>query len=159
MTFWNWKAAVMSVLYRAPVFFLTSLKAGWRLAVAAMLAESVFRAITSGFYGAIVQALRHMEPTWLAALLISVVLPAGIQALEFLVHWLRGTPNLGAGIFVSILVSGIAALFNWYAMRRGTLLTGTESRPFLADLKSLPAVIFGFVIAGPVAIWRLTKRI
>jgi hypothetical protein len=158
MNFWNWKAAVMSVLYRAPVFFLTSLKAGWRLAVGAMFAESIFRAITSGFYGAIVQALRNMEPPWLAAFVISLVLPAGIQALEYLVHWLRGTPNLGAGILVSILVSGIAALFNWYAMRRGTLLTGTEGRPFLADLKSLPAVIFGFIIAAPIAIWRLTKR-
>ncbi|HWF48805.1 MAG TPA: hypothetical protein VG168_17490, partial [Bryobacteraceae bacterium] len=65
----------MSAIYRAPIFFLTTLKAGWRPALSAMFLEGLFRAFTSGFYGAITQALRSMEPLWLAIFIISVILP------------------------------------------------------------------------------------
>ncbi|HEX4808990.1 MAG TPA: hypothetical protein VH325_08675, partial [Bryobacteraceae bacterium] len=57
---------------------------------------------------------------------------------------------------VSILVTGIASLFNWFAMRRGTLLTGGEGQSFTSDLKSLPGIIVRFVAVGPLALWRLS---
>lgn len=152
---WNWKAAIMSAIYRAPIFFLTTLKAGWKPALSAMLLEGLFRAFASGFYGAITQALRNMKPLWLAILIISVVLPGAVQMLDVIVHWLRGTPNAITGILVSILITGIASLFNWYAMRRGTLLTGGEGQSFASDLKSLPGIIVRFIAAGPLALWHL----
>ena len=44
---WNWKAAVLSSLLRAPIFFFTYLfkKDGLKLAIGAAVAQSVFRFI------------------------------------------------------------------------------------------------------------------
>jgi hypothetical protein len=158
LNIWNWKAAIMSAIYRAPIFFLTTLKAGWRPALSAMLLEGLFRAFTSGFYGAITQALRSMEPLWLAIFIISVILPGVVQGLDFIVHWIRGTPNGLTGVLVSIIVTGVASLFNWFAMRRGTLLTGGEGQSFAADLRSLPGIIVRFAASGPLALWRLSGQ-
>jgi hypothetical protein len=157
LTIWNWKSALMSAAYRAPIFFFTSLKAGWRLALGALLAETAFRAFTSGFWGAFTQAVRLMQPAWLAVLLVVVVAPVVVQSLNLLIHLASGTPNLRQGFLISCLVTGLASLFNWYAMRNGTFVTGREGDSLWHDLKRLPLIIFGFVSAGPVALWRLVK--
>jgi hypothetical protein len=149
MTIWNWKAAFMSALYRAPIFFLTSLRAGWKLALSAMFAETAFRVVTSGFYGAVTQAIRRLEPAWLAVLIVLVLAPAAVQLLELGVHFVSKTPNLKTGVIVSTVMTAVASMFNWYAMRHGTMLTGSEAKPFLSDLKRFPALVYGFVMAIP----------
>jgi hypothetical protein len=151
---WNWKSAVMSAAYRAPIFFFTSLKSGWRLAVGALVAETAFRAFTSGFWGAFTQAVRLMEPAWLGVVLVVFVAPVVVQTLNLLFHMANGTPNLKHGFLVSCAVTALASLFNWYAMRQGTFVTGREGGSLWQDVKRLPVVIFGFVAAGPVALWR-----
>jgi hypothetical protein len=152
---WNWKAAILSALYRAPIFFFTSLRGGLKGAVGAMLIESLFRTMTSGFYGAATQALRRFRPEWLALTLILVVLPGVVQLLEAAMHWMRGTQNLKVGLWVSFIVTAIASLFNFYAMRRGALLTGEEGQSFGRDLMRIPILIAGFIAAGPLALWRV----
>jgi hypothetical protein len=144
----------MSAIYRAPIFFLTTLKAGWRTALSAFVVEGLFRAATSGVMGAITQAVRNLNPQWLALLIVLAIVPGVVQALELLVHWLRGTPNLKTGLLVSTVITCISCLFNWYAMRQGTLLTGGEGNSFGTDLKRLPMVILRFIAAGPVFLWR-----
>ncbi len=149
----------MSAAYRAPIFFFTSLKAGWRGAVAAMVAETAFRALTSGFWGAFTQALRLMEPAWLAVFLVVVVAPVVVQGLEYSVHAANGTANLKQGFLVSCLVTGVASLFNWYAMRHGTFVTGREGSTLWQDVKRLPLIVWGFVAIGPVAVWRWVRGV
>ena len=105
--------------------------------------------ITAGFYGAIVQTLRDAEPEWLTLCFLVVVVPAVFQALEFLMHFLRGTPHLRIAELVSISISGISALFNWYAMRRGVLLVGSEGATFGSDIRRLPYLLFRFASALP----------
>jgi len=144
----------MSAAYRALIFFFTSLKSGWRMAFGALLAETAFRAFTSGFWGAFTQAVRLMEPAWLGVLLVVFVAPVVVQTLNLLVHLASGTPNLKQGFLVSCAVTGLASLFNWYAMRQGTFVTGREGGSLWQDVKRLPVVILGFVSAGPVALWR-----
>jgi hypothetical protein len=61
---WNWKAALFSATLRATLFLCANLTAGWKAATAAMLAEFIYRACFSGFYGAITQALSKAEPAW-----------------------------------------------------------------------------------------------
>jgi hypothetical protein len=151
---WNWKAAVLSALWRAPIFLAASASSGWRTATGAALAEASFRFVTSGFYGAFTQAIRALQPTWLALILVLVVVPALVQGLELVLHIIRHTPHLMRGIFVSTVITAIASLFNWYAMRKGTLLTGEDGQTFVQDLQRLPMVIALFIAAGPLALWR-----
>ncbi len=151
---WNWKAAALSIVFRAPVYFIASFRSGWRETFAALLAESVYCAGTAGFYGAFVQAIRNAQPAWLTALVLTLFLPAIMQGIEYLVHWLRGTHHLHAVLIGSAAVSAISSLFNWFAMKRGTLLVGEEGMSFKRDLRRLPLLAVSFMIGGPRWLWR-----
>jgi hypothetical protein len=146
---WNWKSPLLSLVLRGPIFLVATIHRGWKLAAAALLIESVFCLLTAGFYGAIVQSLRSAEPEWLTAIFLTVVMPAIFQVLEYWLHWLRGTPHLRPAEITSVVVSAISALFNWYAMRRETLLVGTEGRALVTDLHRLPGLIIGFLAVLP----------
>ena len=95
---WNWKSALFSSMVRGFIFLFANLRSGWKAAAGAMLAEGVYRAATSGFYGAMTEALSEAEPEAQAALVAMIVQPVSSHSLEFLVHWLRGTPHLRTSI-------------------------------------------------------------
>ncbi len=146
---WNWKSALLSSLFRAVIFFFANWKAGSGAAMAAMLAEFVYRSLTAGFYGTITQRLRRLDPPWRGALTASVGLPAVGHSLEWLVHKLRGTPNLRTSITASIIFTVVSSLFHLFAMRRGHFIVGEGSRPLVDDLRHVPGLIRDFVLAGP----------
>ena len=155
---WNWKAALLSSLLRATIFFFTNLIAGWHAALGAMLAELVFRSITSGFYGAITESFSLARPAWAATAAAMVALPLLAHSLEFLVHWLRGTPKLGLSIGTSVIFTGISTAFNLYAMRRGILTTTGSSKSLRHDLSQIPRLLLDFILAGPREIVRRVRR-
>jgi hypothetical protein len=151
---WNWKSAVLSSLFRAAIFFFTNLVAGWHAAVGALLAELMLRAATSGFYGAITEAFSEARPLWAAMATAMVVLPLANHSLEFLVHWLRGTPKLAASITASVIFTALSTSFNLYAMRHGVLTVGVKSKSLREDLGRLLPLLGQFLLAGPRAIIR-----
>ena len=102
-----------------------------------MATESIFCAVTAGFYGAVVPTLKDAEPQWLTGLFLTVVMPLIFQVLEYVLHWFMGTPHLRVAAIVSLGVGSISALFNWYAMHRGTLLVGGEGGGFGDDVHRL----------------------
>jgi hypothetical protein len=145
---WNWKAAVLSSLSRALLFFAVNLPAGRGAAAAAFLTELVFRAATSGFYGALTQQIGRAEPAWIATLTAMGLLPIVTHGMELAVHWLRGTPRLGASLGASMTFTAVSTAFHVFAMRRGALIVGDARRPFLEDLRRLPGLIAAFVSVG-----------
>lgn len=155
---WNWKSAVTSAIIRGIIFFTTNLTSGLRAAAFALLTDMAFRMAFSGFYGSLTQAFRRCEPVWAATLFVMVVLPAISHGLEFVVHTLDGTPQLGRSIRASITFTVIATLFNYYAMRHGVLVVGEGRRSFLQDMKAMPRIIGGFLAAGPLALWRFAFK-
>jgi hypothetical protein len=154
---WNWKAAFFSSLIRGIIFFLANLRSGWHAAIGAMLAEWCYRALTSGFYGAMTQTLGEIEPEWQGAVAAMVLLPISSHALEFMVHWLRHTPHLKAGIISSICFTIISTLFNFYAMRRGAMVVGKNSPTIGQDLRAMPRVIGGFLAVIPLWVMRSVR--
>jgi hypothetical protein len=156
---WNWKAAVFSSLIRGIIFLIANLTAGWKAAVGAMLAEWLYRAMTSGFYGAITQTLGETEPEWHGALAAMILLPISSHSMEFLVHYLRHTPHLKASIISSMSFTAISTLFNLYAMRRGTMIVGKNCASLAQDMRDMPGVIGGFLAVFPLWIWRSLRRL
>jgi hypothetical protein len=156
---WNWKSAVFSSLIRAAIFFFCNLTAGMHAAEGAMLAEFVYRGITSGFYGAMTQAFRKAEPVWQASLTVMVLLPLSSHSIEFMVHLVRHTPHLRTSIVSSVCFTCISTLFNLYAMRRGVLVTGAGSGSVASDMRRIPGLIAGFVAAGPLALYRSVRSL
>ena len=154
---WNWKSALTSAIMRAAIFFSTNITAGMRAAVGAMLAEFAYRVITSGFYGSAIQALRRAEPAWAGAVAAMVLLPLLSHSMEFVIHWLRGTPKLAASIIASVCFTAVSTLFNLYAMRRGVMIVGEERRSLWEDMRMMPRVIASFLALGPLAIWRYAR--
>lgn len=144
---WNWKSAVLSAGIRGAIFFAANIRAGLAPAIRAVLVELLFVAATNGFYGALTQAFAAARPFWAAAVAVMVLVPAVAHSLEFVFHWAAGTPLLGRSILASVAFSIISALFNLYAMRRGVLVVGQESRSFPDDLRRLPRIAMGFITA------------
>jgi hypothetical protein len=154
---WNWKSALLSMILRGPIFFGAAVQRGWRTAIAALFTESIFCVLSAGFYGAVVQILKDAEPQWLTGIFLTIAMPVTFQVLEYLLHWFRGTPHLRIAAIVSLLVSAVSALFNWYAMRRGTLLVGREAGGFGGDLRRLPRLLLGFLAVLPRKIVRKSQ--
>jgi hypothetical protein len=146
---WNWKSAVLSSILQSAIFFFSNLNGGLHAAFSAMTTELLFRGATSGFYGAVTEALRDAEPPWAAALTAMLLLPLASVASEFLVHWLRGTPNIAASIAASMVFTALSTLFNLYAMRRDVLVVGSSRRSLRQDLIRLPHLLFDFAILAP----------
>jgi hypothetical protein len=151
---WNWKAAFFSSLIRAIIFLVANLTAGWRAAAGAMLAEWLYRALTSGFYGAITQTLGEAEPEWHGAVAAMILLPISSHSIEFLLHWLRHTPHLKASVIASMSFTVVSTLFNFYAMRRGAMVVGRHSPSLGADMRAMPRIIGGFLAVFPLWIRR-----
>jgi hypothetical protein len=123
-------------------------------ALTALGVEAALYAVIAGFYGALIQHFRRVQPAWQATLLLMACLPACNHALEFTVHRLSGTPQLARGMVLSVIFSMLSACFNLFAMRRGVLLIGNERRSLLDDLRLLPNVVWQFITAVPRAFAR-----
>ena len=138
---WNWKSALYSSVCRSALFFAVNLGAGMREAAGAMSAEFVYRAATAGFYGALTQAFRKVEPRWHGAVVATGMLIVVSHTIELAIHWLRGTPNLWGSIGASLAFTAASTLFNLHAMRQGALVTGAEGKTMAADLRMLPSIV------------------
>ena len=124
-----------------------------------MLAEFVYRGVTSGFYGALTQAFRKAEPAWKASATVMVLLPLSSHSIELVVHVVRHTPHLRSSVISSVCFTAISTLFNLYAMRRGVLVTGAGAGSVASDMRRIPGLIGGFVAAGPLALYRALRNL
>jgi len=115
----------------------------------AVLAETFVCAIYAGFYAAVVQYIRHRRPLWLTAIIVALALPALGQFVEYRVHIWRSTPHTILAVTISSILSILSSLFNWYVMRQGTFLVGSERSSFAADLNHFPLLLLRFFLLGP----------
>lgn len=152
---WNWKSALFSSSIRALIFLFANWSAGWHAATGAMAAEFVYRAITAGFYGSLTQELSAAEPAWAGAVAAMFLLPLVSHSIELVVHVLRGTPKILTSIIASVCFTAISTSFNVYAMRRGALIVGEECQSVASDMRRMPALIGGFIVSGPRALWLI----
>jgi hypothetical protein len=162
---WNWKAAIISSVLRAPIFFGAYLaqKQGLRMAFAAMSVQFVFRAITGGTNGSIIQSFSKIEPAWHAVVTIPIVLTVFMHIGEWLLQAgfdnFAGTKGKTTAVLISILASVISAGFNLFAMRRGILLVKDESQQsFWHDIKQMPWIVFELVSFPLIWTMKRSKR-
>jgi hypothetical protein len=156
---WNCKAAALSCILRTPVYIITTLRHGWQAITLAAAVKAGFSAGAAGVYAAFSEAVRDAQPEFAVAILLLVILPALTLALDALVHFLTRTPNLRAGVFLSLGVSIVSCALHRYSMRRGTLLIGPGGRSFSSDVAALPMLIARFVGEPFIAMWRNLKML
>ncbi len=154
---WNWKSAVTSSVVRAAIFFAVNLRSGQDAAWAAFWTEFIYRALTSGFYGAMTQALSEVRPRWQGTMGALLLLPFANHALEFVAHWASGTAELFLSILASMCFTALSSTFHVFVMRRGLLTVGDGSQGLLADLIQMPKAVFLFVAWPFILLWRRFK--
>jgi hypothetical protein len=157
---WNWKSACLSALTRGALILMANLPGGAAGALGAMLAETGYRTLTSGFHGAVNQAFRQVRPIWLTSAVSMFFLPAISDGMEWTMHYARGTQRLGATIAASTIFTSISTLFELFAMRRGVFVIGAAGGSMKQDLKKIPSLIFAFLWEGTrglVTPWRRSK--
>jgi hypothetical protein len=120
--------------------------------------EACYSAAISGCYGAFVQKLRNSRPLWASGLLIVVLLPAGLLWFDYLLHLWTRMPNLKGGMLAAGILCLLSSLFNWYLMRRDSLLVGKESRSFASDLTRMPRMLIDFISWVPRHGYRLLRN-
>lgn len=143
---WNWKTALFSGLYRAPGFVAASWRFGAGEAARAGTVEFLLFAALAGFTGALTQRVRHLRPLWVAGLIILVGIPACLHTAEWIVHTALGSAAKGRGVLISLVMTVLAELFNWYVMRQGAMLAGHEGAPFIEDVRRIPSLVGGFFL-------------
>ena len=137
---WNWKAALLSALFRGVMYAFATVPRGPG-AIRGVWIELGFRFLVGGFWGSLLQAYRAARPAWLAGLCSVLLLPASAHSLEYLAPKAGGATHVGAGMFLSILVSAGSLLINWLLMRKGLLVTGAGTASLGDDLRRLPGVV------------------
>lgn len=150
---WNWKSAVISAAMRGPIFFFATLSLGLRAAAMALLLDASFRTVLAGFMGAATQALRYVQPTWIAAVTVVIGMPVVNHTIEYFVH--RNNMRLGVAMGISICFSMISGAFELFAMRRGTLVVTEHSHSLVHDILRFPWLLADFVRAGARAVGRM----
>jgi hypothetical protein len=150
LTAWNWKAALISVVIRATLFFSTNLRSGGGRALRAALVEAGFAILAAGVLASVTQRLRATRPVWATGLVVWLAIPLLLLTVQSSVHRAFGTPHMKTGLIVSFCMAAVGSGFNWYAQRRGVLVTGAGAQG--GDFKALPGVIWDFVLAGPRAV-------
>jgi hypothetical protein len=153
---WNWKTAAISVLIRAVLFFTTNLRSGRSSALRASLVEAGFAIFAAGLLGSVIQRVRHAQPVWATGLTVWLGVPVVLLTIQSTVHHAFGTPHMKTGLIVSFVMAAFGSGFNWYAQRRGVLVTGAESQG--GDLRAMPGVLAGFVLALPRMVLGAVRR-
>jgi hypothetical protein len=146
---WNWKSAILSVMLRVPIFAVATIRRGPEVVAGAILTETAVCALNAGWFAAVVQILRNRKPVWLVATVISVIVPLCGQVIEYAIHAWHQTPHRLAAVIVSTVFGAIASLFNWYAMKQGQMLVGGEGSSFASDLRTIPVLLYRFLLLGP----------
>jgi hypothetical protein len=149
LALWNWKSAILSICFRVPIFAILTMRKGVDAMTGAVFAEALVCAFYAGCYAAVVQYIRNRRPVWLTAFIIAVLLPAFGQVIEYEVHAWRSTPHTILAVTISSILSILSSLFNWYAMKQGTLLVGSERSSLGTDLKRFPILLWRFLLLGP----------
>ena len=163
---WNYKGAILSGVFRAPIFLITYLlgRESIKLAIGAALVQFVFRFFFAGVGGALIQSFRRVEPAWKALLATLMIVPMISHLFEYLLQsgfaHFTGTPShTDQAIIRSMCVSLMSALFTLYAMRRNVMIVGEkESKSLLSDILNLPLLVYSFIAFVPNEIALLLRR-
>jgi hypothetical protein len=153
---WNWKSAVISAAMRGPIFFFATLSLGLRAAAMSLLLDASFRTVLAGFMGALTQAVRYIQPTWIPALIVVVGMPVVNHTIEYFVH--RHNMRVGVAMGISIGFSMVSGAFELFAMRRGTLVVTEHSQSLGHDILRFPKLVADFVVTGVRALFRIVTQ-
>jgi hypothetical protein len=157
LTHWNWKAALITAICRAAA----CMAALWHSPLYARehfgAVEAAYVLVTAGVFSAWQQQALGVKPRQVAWSITVLAIPLGSLAADAGLHLWLDHGNMRALGIGALIVTVVSAMFHWHVMRNGALLVGSESRPFIDDMKRMPQLVASFV-TEPFQAWMSRTR-
>jgi len=118
-----------------------------RGSVGVVLVEIAYVTLTAGLFAGMQQKALGIRSRLLGNGLIVLGVPWLAQALDWLAHRAAGAPATWRATIAVSFYATLSAIFHLYVMRRGAFLTGRDGRSLRNDLRRVPRLIAGFVLA------------
>jgi hypothetical protein len=144
---WNWKCALVSATARSLVYLAAMAQTGSQGSMRVVLVEIAYVTLTSGLYAGLQQRALRVRSRLLGNAIIVFGVPWLAQAFDWLAHRVSSTSAPPKATAAVLFYATLSALFHLYVMRHGAFLTGREGRSLRDDLRRVPRLIGGFVIA------------
>jgi hypothetical protein len=160
---WNWKCALINATARSLVYLAAMVRGGAHGQLAIVAVEVAYVTLTAGLYAGMQQKALGMRSRQLGDLIVVLGVPGLAQAVDSLAHRLAGAPAPARATVAVCIFAAVSALFHLYVMRRGAFLTGDDGHSLATDLRRVPALAMGFVLAPfgwiPALVSRLARAL
>jgi hypothetical protein len=144
---WNWKCALMSATARSLVYLAAMAHTGQRGGLSVVAVEMIYVTVTAGLYAGLQQKALGFRSRLLGNLTIVCGVPMLAQILDWFTHRALGAAAPGKAVLAVCVFATVSALFHLHVMRRGAFLTGHTGCSLLEDLRRMPRLAAGFVLA------------
>jgi hypothetical protein len=114
--------------------------------------------VTAGIYAGLQQRALSFRSRPLGNLIVVLGVPGLAQALDWLAHRASGTPAPGKATLAVCVFAIVSALFHLHVMRRGVFLTGHRGGSLIDDIRRMPRLVAGLVVAPFVLLAALPGR-
>ncbi len=149
LTHWNWKAALLTAIFRAGACMVALCHASLHAREHFGVVEAAYVLATAGIFSAWQQQALDIRPRHLAWFIVVLAIPLGSLAADSALHLWLDSGNMRSLGIAAIATTVVSAMFHWHVMQSGAMRVGTESRSFLHDMRQMPRLAITFV-AGPV---------
>jgi len=149
LTHWNWKAALLTAIFRAVACMVALCHATLHAREHFGAVEAAYVLATAGIFSAWQQQALDIKPRRVAWLIVVLAIPLGSLAADSALHLWLDSGNMRALGASALAFTLLSAMFHWHALQNGAMRVGAESRSFLHDMRQMPRLAVTFV-TGPV---------
>jgi hypothetical protein len=145
LTHWNWKAALLTAIFRAVACMVALYHASLHAREHFGAVEAAYVLATAGIFSAWQQQALDIRPLRLAWLIVVLAIPLGSLAADSALHMWLDSGNMRSLGVAALSATLLSAMFHWHVMQNGAMRVGTESRSFMHDMCQMPRLAITFV--------------
>jgi len=149
LTHWNWKAALLTAIFRAVACMVALCHATMHAREHFGAVEAAYVLATAGIFSAWQQQALDIKPRRVAWFVVVLAIPLGSLAADSALHLWLDTGNMRSLGVAAVVATVFSAMFHWHALQNGAMRVGADSRSFLHDMRQMPRLAVTFV-ANPV---------
>lgn len=144
-THWNWKAAVITAIFRGVACMAALRHVHPHARQHFSVVEMVYVLLTAGIFSAWQQQALGIRNRYFSWLVVVVIVPLTSLGADALAHILLDHINAQALGWSALAFTLASAMFHWHVMQNGVMLVGEQSRSLSSDISQLPGLLLSFV--------------
>jgi hypothetical protein len=146
-THWNWKAAVITAIFRGAACMAALPHVHPHARQHFSFVEMAYVLLTAGIFSAWQQQALGIMPRYFSWLVVVVMVPLTSLGIDALAHMLLDHISSHALGWSALAFTLVSAMFHWHVMQNGVMLVGEQSRSLPSDIRQLPGLLLSFAAA------------